>query len=321
MDVLFITGEEYVKQIHAIPTENRLWYHNAYLWYHANAHRVLLCISIILTIYLAITYREVFAVAKRGNVKSAKYAALEQSGGFDLFGDNNEAAASFAEQTKAELAEEAAKPAKSAANTALDEARARTKAASIETQKKTGIAASAEKREARQAQAAQQKSEAKAAKQAADKKAEEDRIASSPEALKQKAKEAKAAEKREKKETKRALHDELYGKQSDRRSETAKKNIKAMKDAPGKAKEYIKSGQMKADVKEKLMQAKLKAHEKAVALHESIVQNSGTVYTWIFTIFIVSGVMVYFMPTIGMIGISILTFYMFRTFINDMLTL
>jgi hypothetical protein len=76
----------------------------------------------------------------------------------------------------------------------------------------------------------------------------------------------------------------------------------------------FKSGKLKA-------QTKLMAQQAGARIHDEVKQNAGSVYTIIFSLFLFSGVALYFIPTIGMIGIGILTFYMFSDFVRGVITL
>ena len=94
-----------------------------------------------------------------------------------------------------------------------------------------------------------------------------------------------------------------------------------VKGAPGAVKEKYKS--LKEDFKSGKMkaQAKLMTQEAGAKIHDTVAQNAGSVYTIIFSVFLISGIGLYFVPTIAMIGIGILTFYMFSDFLRGVITL
>jgi hypothetical protein len=68
-------------------------------------------------------------------------------------------------------------------------------------------------------------------------------------------------------------------------------------------------------------QAKLMTQAAGAKIHDTVAQNAGSVYTIIFSVFLISGIGLYFVPTLAMIGIGILTFYMFSDFLRGVITL
>lgn len=88
----------------------------------------------------------------------------------------------------------------------------------------------------------------------------------------------------------------------------------AVKEKYKSLKEDFKSGKMKA-------QAKLMTQEAGARIHDEVRQNAGSIYSIIFSAFLLSGIGLYFVPTIAMIGIGILTFYMFSNFLRSVITL
>ncbi len=142
-----------------------------------------------------------------------------------------------------------------------------------------------------------------------------------PSQLDEEKRDAKLQKKREEAAVKKA-------KQGDRPnylSEGAHKRLTAakekMKDVGAKIKaapkafyKDLKSGKVGA-------QAKLMTQAAGARIHDTVTQNASSVYTIIFSLFLFSGVALYFIPTIGMIGIGILTFYMFSDFVRGVITL
>ncbi len=137
--------------------------------------------------------------------------------------------------------------------------------------------------------------------------------------------EEKRAAKLQKKREKTAVKKALQGDRPNYLSEGAHKRItetkEKMKDVGAKIKgapkafyKDLKSGKVGA-------QAKLMTQAAGAKIHDTVAQNASSVYTIIFSLFLFSGVTLYFIPTIGMIGIGILTFYMFSNFVRSIITL
>lgn len=137
--------------------------------------------------------------------------------------------------------------------------------------------------------------------------------------------EEKRAAKLQKKREKTAVKKALQGDRPNYLSEGAHKRLTAatekMKDVGAKIKgapkafyKDLKSGKVGA-------QAKLMTQAAGAKIHDTVAQNASSVYTIIFSLFLFSGVALYFIPTIGMIGIGILTFYMFSNFVRSIITL
>lgn len=137
--------------------------------------------------------------------------------------------------------------------------------------------------------------------------------------------EEKRAAKLQKTREEAAVKTAKQGERPNYLSEGAHKRITAtkekMKDVGAKIKgapkafyKDLKSGKVGA-------QAKLMTQAAGAKIHDTVTQNASSVYTIIFSLFLFSGVALYFIPTIGMIGIGILTFYMFSDFVRSIITL
>jgi hypothetical protein len=271
---LFTTGQEYVEYIHKIPTSERRWYHEAYLWYHRNAKVILLGLAIFATIYAAIVYRGLVSVAARGSIKSRagkRKVAMTGGGaegstnGESYTGDDYSSLFKAPEPTGLTTGASAGKP--PAAGTSSTNSNP------------------------------------------------------TPSQLDEEKRAAKLQKTREEAAVKKA-------KQGDRPnylSEGAHKRITAtkekMKDVGAKIKaapkafyKDLKSGKVGAH-------AKLMTQAAGAKIHDEVTQNASSIYTIIFSLFLFSGVALYFIPTIGMIGIGILTFYMFSDFVRGVITL
>lgn len=312
---LLFTGQEYVEVIEKIPIEQRRWYQTAYLWYFKNAKLILLILAVCATIYTALVYRGLVAAAvSTSKVNNLSLRRRVMTGGmFNEVNDNIGAFYSAMQENEPEAA-----PKKEETQAEKDIKASRIQASKAATAQRKNLearkrAAEAEDRKAADAEAKQ----AEAARQQAEKDAE----ARSKSAEKEAALEAELLEKRKSEAVSKALR----GDRPEGMSETAYKNIEgakakikgigaATKSKYESLKQDYKSGKMKE-------QAKLMTMAVAANVQDTVQQHSQAVYTIIFTFFLVCGLALYFVPTVGMIGISILTFYMFTNFVRGIITL
>ncbi len=303
---LFTTGQEYVEYIHRLPLEQRKWHHTAYLWYHRNAKVILLGLAICAMIYTALVYRGLVSVAARGSIKSRTgKRKVVMTGGVSVFDENFGNNKTEYAYKGGQLVEKAKKPAPKPAPqpsytgpSFADSFKATEPTASTggtSTTQSTGKSSTGGSSTTNQTPTPSQQDEEK--------------------------RDAKLQKKREEAAVKKA-------KQGDRpnyMSEGAHKRLTAAKDkvnagwekAKGAPKAFykdLKSGKVTA-------QAKLMTQAAGAKIHDTVAQNASSVYTIIFSLFLFSGVALYFIPTIGMIGIGILTFYMFSDFVRGVITL
>ena len=321
---LFTTGQEYVEYIHRIPTSERRWHHEAYIWYHKNAKVILLALAICAMIYSALVYRGVVAVAARGSIKSRagmRKVAMTGGGVFDndfipLVGNDEPTGKRSAEQVEKGKQLQASREATQKSSRAAAEARSarETKAASQD-MKFTNYSS------AFKATPSTSPTQASTTAQAATKPTTATNSKPTPSQQDEAKRDAKIQSKREKTAVKAA-------KQGDRpnyMSEGAHKRLTATKEklkdvgakikgAPKAFYKDLKSGKVGA-------QAKLMTQAAGAKIHDEVAQNASSVYTIIFSLFLFSGVALYFIPTLGMIGISMLTFYMFSDFVRGIITL
>jgi hypothetical protein len=329
---LFTTGQEYVEYIHRIPTSERRWHHEAYLWYHRNAKVILLGLAIFATIYAAIVYRGLVSLAAAsGSIKSRSgLRKVVMTGGTldDLFSNNfgdgpvtlpednaptgKRSAEKIEKGKQAQVSKEATMKSARATEAALAARKAKVDSQTM----KFNDYSSAFK-----ATPSTSPTQASTTAQASTKPTPATNSKPTPSQQDEAKRDAKIQSKRESTAVKAA-------KQGDRpnyMSEGAHKRLTAakekMKDVGAKIKgapkafyKDLKSGKVGA-------QAKLMTQAAGARIHDTVAQNASSVYTIIFSLFLFSGVALYFIPTLGMIGISMLTFYMFSDFVRGIITL
>lgn len=305
---LLITGREYIEFIHKIPVTERRWYHHAYLWYYTHAKVILLALAMCAVIYAALVYRGLFIGAATTSTKTRR--VMTGGGLFDneeefnpIEYENNITKRTAAEKQVGKNAHDSKMRAEKLdfGPYAFNPNPPSASAASSGGSSAGGSASTTPSKP----------SDPKPVVGQSQLPSETDR----------EQRDAKLHEGRVKAAVKKAEKGDRFNYMTKGASKRLQSVADKVKGTPGTVKEKYKS--LKEDFKSGKMkaQAKLITQAAGAKIHDTAAQNAGSVYTIIFSVFLMSGIGLYFVPTLAMIGIGILTFYMFSDFLRGVITL
>lgn len=309
---LLITGREYIEFIHKIPVTERRWYHHAYLWYYTHAKVILMALAICAVIYAALMYRGLFTGAAAASTKTRRVMTGGATNNNEMLlefgefgGENSNTLKKLnslqkAKQAKSSTPKPESKPFEYKASGFEWNASPKPTASSGGSSAGGSASTTPSKPSDPKPVVGQSQLPSETDKEQRDAKLQEERV--------------KAA-------VKKAEKGDRFNYMTKGASKRLQGVADKVKGAPGAVKEKYKS--LKADFKSGKMkaQAKLMTQAAGAKIHDTVAQNAGSVYTIIFSVFLISGIGLYFVPTLAMIGIGILTFYMFSDFLRGVITL